>query len=79
MSLTSLLSVLSALTDLRWNKLRQFGEYLFWWRRCDVLYTVLENEIELELVDIKGETALYRKRKHVRFQQNDVFAFLDTA
>ena len=79
MSLTSLLPLLSALAHFRWDKLRQFGEYPFWWHRHGVLYTVLENEIELELVDTKGELALYRKRKHIRFQQNDVFAFLDTA
>jgi hypothetical protein len=42
-------------------------------------YEVLENEIELELVDIKGQVAKFSKRKKLRFLQNNSFAYLDTA
>lgn len=79
MSITSIISSLSALTDLQWGKFKTFGEYLFRWGKSNTLYEVLANEIELEIVDTKGQLAFYRKRKHVRFQQDDIFAFLDTA
>lgn len=43
------------------------------------MYEVLEVEAELELCDSKGKTAVYRKQEKVRFLQNHVFAYLDTA
>ena len=43
------------------------------------LYEVLDFEHELELCDAKGEKAVYRKRKTIRFLQNNVLAYYDTA
>lgn len=43
------------------------------------LYEVLDYQVELELVDIAGKHAILRKRQRVRFLQNNVIAYQDTA
>ncbi len=43
------------------------------------LYEMLEYEAELTLVDVKGETAILKKRQKVRFLQDNVIAFQDHA
>ena len=43
------------------------------------MYEVLAYEAILELCDEDGMTALYTKRQHVRFLQNNIIAYLDTA
>jgi hypothetical protein len=43
------------------------------------LYEMLEYDSTLELVDPKGETALFKKRQRVRFLQDNVIAFQDYA
>src|SRR6266567_4250790 len=41
------------------------------------LYEVLEYDAVLELVDPKGETAIFKKRQRVKFLQDYVLAFQD--
>lgn len=41
------------------------------------MYEVLEYESTLELQDIKGERAIFRKRKKVRYLQNNIIAYQD--
>jgi hypothetical protein len=43
------------------------------------LYEMLEYESLLELIDAKGETALFKKRQRVKFLQDNVIAFQDYA
>lgn len=43
------------------------------------IYEVLEHTAELELLDSQGEIAIYRKLQRVRFLQNNVIAYYDTA
>jgi hypothetical protein len=42
-------------------------------------YEVLEHRVTLELQDIKGKKAVYRKRQRIRFTQDNVFAYQDKA
>ncbi len=41
------------------------------------IYEILEYEGTLELADLKGQTAIFRKRLRVKFLQDDVVAFHD--
>lgn len=43
------------------------------------LYEVLDYEASLELLDLKGQRAVYTKRERVRFLQNNVIAYQDQA
>ncbi|MCK6581206.1 MAG: hypothetical protein L6Q98_24205 [Anaerolineae bacterium] len=43
------------------------------------IYEVLAYEAELELLDTKGKHAVYRKRQEVRFIQDNIIAYQDTA
>lgn len=43
------------------------------------MYEVLDYEAQLELLDTKGHTAIYTKRQHVRFLQDNVIAYQDKA
>lgn len=43
------------------------------------LYEVLDYRTELELLDTKGRKAVFRKAQNVRFLQNNVIAYYDTA
>jgi len=43
------------------------------------IYEVLSYDAELELRDTNGRTAIYRKRQHVRFVQDNIIAYQDTA
>lgn len=76
--ITSLINLLANFTEVRWSNLKDFGEYLFGWFGSRDGYKVLSNEIELEIIDNKGEIAHYRKRKNVQFLQNNVHSYLDT-
>lgn len=48
-------------------------------RKLPGIYEVLEYQAELELKDSKGHTAIYRKRQRVRFLQDNIIAYQDTA
>lgn len=43
------------------------------------MYEVLDFDLNLELADPRGETAVFRKREKVRFLQNNVIAYQDQA
>jgi len=43
------------------------------------MYEVLEQEVQLELLDERGEMAIYRKRQRVRFLQDNTIAYQDKA
>lgn len=43
------------------------------------IYEVLDYEASLELTDSKGKTAVYRKKQDVRFLQNNIIAYQDSA
>ncbi len=43
------------------------------------MFEVLEHDVELELMDTKGRTAIYRKRQRVRFLQDNIIAYQDQA
>lgn len=43
------------------------------------IYEVLSYEAELEIKDTKGKTAIYRKTQDVRFIQDNIIAYQDTA
>lgn len=43
------------------------------------MYEVLDYEAQLELRDSKGHKAVYTKRQHVRFLQDNIIAYQDTA
>ncbi len=42
-------------------------------------YEILEYEAQLELMDVKGEKAIFSKREKVRFLQNNTIAYQDMA
>lgn len=48
-------------------------------QRHEGLYEILDYELTLELLDPQGETAVFKKRQHVKFLQNNVIAFEDYA
>jgi len=77
--ISTLLSILKALTDIQWDKFKKFGEYLGIWHQRNSLYEVLEHNITLELHDENGVEATYYKNQHVRFLQDNVIAYQDTA
>jgi hypothetical protein len=43
------------------------------------MYEVLDYEAQVELLDSKGQKAVYTKRQHVRFLQDNIIAYRDTA
>jgi uncharacterized protein YifN (PemK superfamily) len=43
------------------------------------MYEILEYEATLELLDPKGEKAIFHKRQHVKFLQDNIIAFEDYA
>ena len=43
------------------------------------MYEVLEYESTLELVDRKGEKAIFKKRQKVRYLQDNIIAYMDQA
>jgi hypothetical protein len=43
------------------------------------MYEVLEHDLILELTDIKGETAVIRRRQKVKFLQDNILAYQDQA
>src|SRR4030042_206218 len=43
------------------------------------LYEVLEYESTLELLDRKGEIAIFKKRQKVRYLQDNIIAYMDQA
>jgi hypothetical protein len=43
------------------------------------MYEILEYDSTLELVDPKGETAIFKRRERVKFLQDNVIAFQDRA
>lgn len=43
------------------------------------IYEVIRYDAELELKDRRGRKAVYRKRQHVRFVQDNIIAYQDTA
>lgn len=79
MSFASLLSVLSSLAELRWDKLRQFSDLLFSWRQARGIYEVLDYQVELELCDAAGHHAIYKKHQEIKFLQDNVMAYSDKA
>ena len=48
-------------------------------RKLPGIYEVLDYQAELELKDSKGHVAIYRKRQRVRFLQDNIIAYQDTA
>lgn len=48
-------------------------------RKLPGIYEVLDYHAELELKDSKGLVAVYRKRQRVRFLQDNIIAYQDTA
>ena len=48
-------------------------------RKLPGLYEVLDYRAELELKDRSGHTAIYRKHQRVRFLQDNIIAYQDTA
>lgn len=69
------LPVLSQLTGLLelYQMLRQ------WWPGSGDMYEILDYEASLELLDVRGELAVFRKRQRVKFLQNNIIAFEDYA
>jgi len=49
------------------------------WRRPQGIYQALDHDATLELVDPQGKRAVVRRRKSIRFLQDYVVAFWDTA
>ena len=49
------------------------------WRRHHGIYQVLNHDTTLELIDPQGKRAVVRRRKNIRFLQDYVVAFWDTA
>jgi hypothetical protein len=47
--------------------------------RREGIYEILDYDSTLELVDPKGETAIFKKRQRVKFIQNHIIAFEDYA
>jgi hypothetical protein len=47
--------------------------------RHEGMYEILEYDSTLELVDPKGETAIFKRRERVKFLQDNVIAFQDRA
>ena len=47
--------------------------------RHEGMYEILEFDSTLELVDPKGETAIFKRRQRVKFLQDNVIAFQDCA
>jgi len=43
------------------------------------IYEVLDHRVSLELLDVKGKKAVYRKCQRVRFLQDNVIAYQDLA
>jgi hypothetical protein len=43
------------------------------------MYEVLDYHTELELLDVKGKKAVFRKVQKVRFLQNNIIAYYDKA
>jgi len=43
------------------------------------IYQVLDHEVQLELKDTKGKVAVYTKRQRVRFLQDNIIAYQDSA
>lgn len=43
------------------------------------MYEILDYDSTLDLVDPKGETAIFKKRQRVKFLQNNIIAFQDYA
>ena len=64
---------------------RIFHEGLNFFRRNPIfrflpgMYEVLDYQAQLVLKDSKGKTAVYTKRQHVHFLQNNVIAYQDQA
>jgi len=50
-----------------------------WWPSNSDIYEILDYEASLELIDPKGEKAIFRKRQKVKFLQNNIIAFEDYA
>lgn len=48
-----------------------------WWSSNTDMYEILDYESTLELMDTRGETAVFKKRQKVKFRQNNVIAFED--
>ncbi|MCA9333928.1 hypothetical protein KC963_02675 [Candidatus Saccharibacteria bacterium] len=47
--------------------------------RLGGMYEILEYDSTLELLDVKGETAIFRKLQRVKFLQDNIIAFQDYA
>lgn len=69
--------------NIPWTELiKQAGNliYFAWERfRRDGLYEVQEYESTLELLDTKGEKAVFHKRQEVRYLQDNIIAYQDQA
>lgn len=57
----------------------KFGKKLWRGLADEGMYEVLEHEGTLELKDLKGKLALVRKRQKVRYRQNNILAYQDSA
>jgi len=47
------------------------------WHRESDMYEILDYTATLELLDIKGESSIFRKHQKIRFLQNNIIAFED--
>src|SRR5688572_2503878 len=50
-----------------------------WWPGHADIYEILDYEASVELLDLGGEKAIFRKRQKVKFLQNNIIAFEDYA
>jgi hypothetical protein len=50
-----------------------------WWPGNTDSYEILDYEASVELLDLSGEKAIFRKRQKVKFLQNNIIAFEDYA
>lgn len=77
--LTSLVNLVANLTEIRWGKFKNFGEYWAGWFGGAGTYEAINYDVELELLDSSGSHAIYRKHQEIRFLQNNVMAYSDKA
>jgi hypothetical protein len=59
--------------------LQKVASKLFQGQSVEGMYEVLEYESTLELKDIKGKRAFFRKREKVRYLQDNIIAYQDQA
>lgn len=59
--------------------LLRLGKRILILKTHEGMYEVLDYEVQLELLDTKGEKAVLHKRERVRFLQNNIIAYQDQA